>query len=181
MALDSIFLLDTKFVDMCIIYLEYFHGCRSGATPMTHLLFKKRLCEALLVDWPMRSPHPSNLPPLLQRPKTCLPSHSKQRRQCVACLVKRPYTFYYKCGGKYMCHPEGGYYEHWHIDIARRCACRHWYEGIISLITIEFISTILCIIRFSWSIIFLIFQAFYIFIPKFLLLYLLFCTSTFIG
>ena len=83
---EFLFILDVIVVNVYIIYLDCLanvnHG-RATLTPMTHLQFKKGLCEALLVDWEMQSGEP--LPLASEQLVICTPTYSVLQCLCVVC------------------------------------------------------------------------------------------------
>jgi hypothetical protein len=101
-------LLDITEVNIYIMYLDRCKQVRNPKkTPMTHLQFNNALCDALLAGWMRRnerSHEPSN-----QHPWIHMPSHSTKKRLCVVCGTRKPHTYCYKCGTKFMCWKEECY------------------------------------------------------------------------
>jgi hypothetical protein len=99
-------LLDITEVNIYIMYLD---RCKQGPNlkknPMMHLQFKNALCEALLVGWVRRNERSQE--PLSHHPRIHMPSHSTKKRLCVVCGTRKPHTYYYQCGTKFMCWKEG--------------------------------------------------------------------------
>ena len=87
---------------------------------MTHLEFRTALCEALLEGWEMRDVHPHDLPKALDRQSICIPTYSVLRHKCVVCNDVELHWYCYNCGEKWMCLRKSCY-EHWHIELAKRC------------------------------------------------------------
>jgi hypothetical protein len=116
------FLLDLSVVNMYIYYLncvQHVNERRRPLTPMTHLQFKKGLCEALLHGWPRKTTHPTDFPPVPPQPAICVPRYSSTRRQCVVCRIQRPHYYCHNCGDKWMC-LDRGCYERWHTELHNR-------------------------------------------------------------
>lgn len=101
-------LLDITKVNIYIIYLD---RCKQGSNPkknpMMHLHFKNGLCEAFLEGWTPCNERSHE--PLSQHLRIHIPSHSTKKRLCVVCETRKPHTYCYKCGIKFMCWKEGCY------------------------------------------------------------------------